>query len=73
MEYKKGMKFIWKPINRATKEVETNHPHYGKVITVIGVETLNRVRISVDDFPQCNWKEHKNQFVADKDELEICQ
>lgn len=32
MEYKKGMKFIWKPINRATKEVETNHPHFGENI-----------------------------------------
>ena len=54
MEYIKGMRFIWKPINRATKEYETEHPHYGKSVTVIETETLDRVRISVDDFPNCN-------------------
>ena len=31
------------------------------------------VRVSVDDFPQCNYRRQKNQFVADKDELTICQ
>lgn len=73
MEYIKGMKFIWKPINRATKKFDKVHPHYGKIVTVLKMDTLDRVRISVDDFPRCNWREQKNQFVADKDELEICQ
>ncbi len=73
MEYREEMKFVWKPINRATKQIETEHPHYGKIVIVIGAETLDRVRISVDDFPNCNDKEHVNQFVADKDELELCQ
>ena len=69
-EYKNGDKFIWNPINRATKKIENLHPHCGKIVRVIGNETLDRVRISVDDFPECNYREHKNQFVADKDELE---
>lgn len=73
MEYLKGMKFIWNPINRVTKQIEKEHPHCGKVVTVIKEETLDRLRISVDDFPKCNWREQKNQFVADKDELETCQ
>lgn len=70
MEYIKGSKFIWHPINRATKKVESEHPHCGKIVTVIGNETLNRIRISVDDFPECNDRIHVNQFVAEKDELE---
>lgn len=63
------MKYIWKPINRATKQFETEHPHFGKVVTVIGNETLGRLRISVDDFPNCNDRKHVNQFVAEPDEL----
>lgn len=70
MEYKKGMKFIWNPINRATKTIEKSHPHCGKIVTVIRSETFDRIRISVDDFPNCNNRKHVNQFVADKDELE---
>lgn len=72
MKYEKGMKFVWKPINRATKQIDTDHFHCGKVVTVIGEETLDRVKISVDDFPNCNYRELKNQFVADKDELILC-
>ncbi|MFR2244228.1 MAG: hypothetical protein ACLS67_24195 [Anaerobutyricum soehngenii] len=44
--------------------------YFGKIVTVIGLETLDRVKISVDNFPQCNGRIFKNQFVADKDELE---
>lgn len=73
MEYIKGMKFIWKPINRATKKFETEYPHYGKVVTLIGLEPLDRVRVSIDDFPNYNWKKSKNQFIAEKDELVLCQ
>lgn len=69
MQYVKGNKFIWKPINRATNTIEESHPHYNKTVTMISEETLNRVKISVDDFPQCNGREIKNQFCADKDEL----
>lgn len=49
--YETGKKFIWKPINRATEQQEINHVYFGKIVTVIGLETLNRVKISVDDFP----------------------
>lgn len=69
MQYLKGDKFVWKPINRATNTIEENHPHYNKIVTIIDTETLNRFKISVDDFPQCNFRESKNQFCADKDEL----
>lgn len=64
-----GNKFIWEPINRATRKTEVKHPHFGKIVTVIGSETLGRVRISVDDFPNCNDRLNVNQFVAEKDEL----
>lgn len=69
MEYSKGNKFIWNPINRATNKVQESHPHYNKIVTMISEETLNRIKISVDDFPQCNHRELKNQFCADKEEL----
>lgn len=69
LEYKEGMKFIWHPMNRATKQVEVEHPHCGKIVTVIGLETMDRVKVSVDDFPNCNDRKNANQFVADKDEL----
>jgi DNA modification methylase len=68
--FRNGKKFIWKPINRATGQQEINHVYFGKIVTVIGLETLDRVKISVDNFPQCNGRIFKNQFVADKDELE---
>lgn len=64
-----GMKFIWKPFNHDTKQDETEHPHYGKIVTVIGEETIDRLRVSVDDFPEMNGREKKNQFVVCKDEL----
>lgn len=73
MEYKEGTKFKWKPINRATKRPNIEHSHYGKTVTVIGLETLDRIRISVDDFPQCNYRREKNQFIAEKDELEVAE
>ena len=68
--FRNGKKFIWKPINRATGQQEINHVYFGKIVTVIGLETLDRVKISVDNFPQWNGRIFKNQFVADKDELE---
>ena len=64
-----GKKFIWKPINRATRKAEEKHPHFGKIVTVIAPQTLGRVRISVDDFPNCNNRLNVNQFIAEKDEL----
>lgn len=70
--YKKGAKFIWNPINRATKQVEIGNVHCGKVVTVIEIDSvrLGTIRISVDDdFPQCNWRESKNQFIAIADKL----
>ena len=67
--YKIGDKYIWNPINRATDEIDFDNYHCGKTVTVIGDETLDRVRISVDDFLECNNRRGKNQFVASKDEL----
>lgn len=56
--------------NLLIEQQEINHVYFGKIVTVIGLETLDRVKISVDNFPQCNGRIFKNQFVADKDELE---
>lgn len=67
--YNKKKKFIWNPINRVTKQVEIEHPHYGKIVTMISEDTLDRIWISIDDFPECNYREHKNRFLAGKDEL----
>lgn len=69
--YIKGKKFVWNPMNRATKQVETEHVHCGKTVSVISEDTLDRIWISVDDFPNCNDREHKNRFLADKDELSL--
>lgn len=30
-------------MNRATKQVEVEHPHCGKIVTVIGLETMEFV------------------------------
>ena len=71
--FKKVDKGIWEYCGdcfRATGQQEINHVYFGKIVTVIGLETLDRVKISVDNFPQCNGRIFKNQFVADKDELE---
>ena len=64
-----GDKYIWKPYNHATKNENTEHVWYGHIVTVIGFETLDRVWISVENFPNCNHRERKNRFCADKYEL----
>ena len=71
--YAKGNKFLWYPIDRGKGEVETEHPHYGKIVTVINIDSkrLETILISVDDFPQCNGREHKNKFLILSDELVV--
>lgn len=63
-------KAIYKPINYATGQVDTDHIHYGKSVTIISRDNLGRYRISIDDFPQCNSRELKNRFYANEEELE---
>ena len=64
-----GDKFIWKPYNHAKKRYDAEHIWYGHIVTVIGFGTVDRVKISVDDFPDCNHRELKNRFCADVSDL----
>lgn len=65
-----GDKAIWIPVNFALRMVEKEHPHYGKVVTIIeDIDRLGRYRISVDDFPNCNSRDKVNRFMADEVEL----
>ena len=65
-----GDRIIWKPIDYRDMSQNTSHPWYGAKGTVIELDTLNRVVIALDDFPNCNYREHKNRFLADYRELE---
>lgn len=64
-----GDKYIWKPYNHATKSDDKDSVWYGHIVTVIEFDTHDRAWISVDDFPNCNYRERKNRFCADKAEL----
>jgi len=56
------------------KEICANNlinPHYNKVATVLEKpDRLGLVKISIDDFPNCNHKEYHNQFYYDIEDLE---
>ena len=71
-DIKIGSRAIYKPINYATGEAHID-VWYGAKATVIGTDVLNRYWIAFDDFPQCNYREHKNRFIADRKELEILE
>lgn len=64
-----GKRYIWFPINHATKKIETEHGWCGHFVDVIGKETLGRFKVSVVDFPNCNHREYHNRFTADESEL----
>ena len=63
-----GKKFVWEPFNHARKGPESAHPHFGKIVTITGIDALNRFLISVDDFPKVN-DINANKFLADENEL----
>jgi hypothetical protein len=48
------------------------NPHYNKVATVIeNPDRLNLVKVSIDDFPNCNHREYHNRFYYQLEELEL--
>lgn len=65
-----GDKAIWIPINFATREVQREHPHFGKTVTIIEEkDRLGRYVISVDSFPKVNNRDHVNRFWVYEVEL----
>jgi hypothetical protein len=47
------------------------NPHYKKMATVLEPpDRFGSVKVSVDDFPNCNHRDLKNQFRYDLDELD---
>lgn len=56
------------------KEICANNnknPHFNKIATVEEIDRLNQVRVSIDDFPNCNHRTYHNRFWYMKDELEL--
>jgi hypothetical protein len=56
------------------KEICANNlpnPHYNKIATVEEIDTLDLVRVSIDDFPNCNHRTYHNRFWYSKNELEL--
>lgn len=48
------------------------NPHYNKIATVLKEpDRLGLVKVSIDNFPNCNHREYHNQFYYDIDELEL--
>lgn len=66
-----GEKVIVRPMDYSKKEFDRNHPHYGKKATIIGVDTLNRYIVAMDDFPDCNYKAQKNKFWYNAEEVKF--
>ena len=66
-----GTRAIYRPWDYAKNDFDTANRYYGARCTVIGYETLGRYRIAFDNFPDCWYKEHKNNFCANQGELEL--
>lgn len=48
------------------------NPHYGKIGTILeNPDRLDLVKISIDNFPNCNHREYHNQFYYDIEELKV--
>ena len=64
------MKGIFRPIDYRTGEQDTSHIYYGKSVTILEDDGIMYC-FALDDFPNCNWKETKNRFWANHEEIEI--
>lgn len=64
-----GEEYIYRPIDYVTKTDNVSHVHYGKRVTVIDFDVLDRIWVSINDFPRCNHREYHNRFLAEKCEL----
>ena len=48
------------------------NPHYNKVVTILELpDRLGLIKVSIDDFPNCNHRDYHNQFYYNIDELEF--
>lgn len=64
------MKGVFRPIDYRTEEQNISHIHYGKSVTIL--EDESRIYcFAFNDSPNCNWKERKNRFWANHEEIEI--
>ena len=57
-----GKRVIVRPIDYSKKKPDRKHIYYGKKGTVIGVDTLDRYIVAMDDFPDCNGRNEFNKF-----------
>ena len=46
------------------------NPHFNKVATVLSIDRIDQVCVSIDSFPNCNHREFYNRFWYNSDELE---
>ena len=65
-----GDRVIYKPINYTDKSQDTENRYYGTKGTVIGLDTLRRMIISLDEFPECNNRKWRNSHWVNGEELE---
>ena len=65
-----GDRVIYKPIDHRFFKVDENHRWCNAKAKVISADTLNRYWIAFDEFPNCNYREKQNRFIAEEYELE---
>ena len=66
-----GKRVIVRPIDYSKKKPDRKHIYYGKKGTVIGVDTLDRYIVAMDDFPDCNCRVQMNRFWYDAKEVKF--
>ena len=66
-----GKRVIVRPIDYSKKKPDRKHIYYGEKGTVIGVDTLDRYIVAMDDFPDCNCRVQKNRFWYDAEEVKF--
>ena len=69
MEIEVGKEYLYYPVNHATHEIDCTHRYCGTVCKVLEFDTLQRCWVSFNDFPECNYRENKNRFLVDFEEV----
>ena len=65
-----GDEVIYKPIDNRYYKIDATHRWCNARARIIATDTLNRYWIAFDEFPNVNFRERKNRFIANEYELQ---
>lgn len=47
------------------------NPHFKKIATILEIDKLNLIKVSIDNFPNCNSREYHNRFYYTQEEVKF--